>query len=131
LQSAGHWQAKYENSIHWFPNTTFYAFRGIHANNNHVSVALALGRFPHSLIFFPHFCCLNFREHHRAQKIYQIWVIFSHLLLLQGAGVLFAAYRLIDKIVLLLYNGDIPRSHSSISSKSRDCFEFFNHGSRY
>ncbi|XP_045828351.1 uncharacterized protein LOC123920196 [Trifolium pratense] len=59
-----------------------------------------------------------------------IWVIFSPLLLLQGAGVLFAAYRLIEKIVLLLHHGDLPRSYSSIASKSRDCFGFFHHGSR-
>lgn len=58
------------------------------------------------------------------------WVIFSPLFLLQGAGVLFATYRLIEKIVLLLYNGDIPRNYSSIASKSRDCFGFFHHGSR-
>ncbi|KAK7391432.1 hypothetical protein VNO78_19848 [Psophocarpus tetragonolobus] len=58
------------------------------------------------------------------------WVIFSPLLLLQGAGVLFAAYRLIEKIVLLLYSGDIPERYSAIASKSRECFGFFRHGSR-
>ncbi|ESW15786.1 hypothetical protein PHAVU_007G102000 [Phaseolus vulgaris] len=58
------------------------------------------------------------------------WVIFSPLFLLQGAGVLFAAYRLIEKIVLLLYSGDIPERYSAIASKSRECFGFFRHGSR-
>ncbi|KHN00896.1 hypothetical protein glysoja_000564 [Glycine soja] len=58
------------------------------------------------------------------------WVIISPLFLLQGAGVLFAAYRLIEKIVLLLYIGDIPERYSAIASKSRDCFGFFRCGSR-
>ncbi|RZB41248.1 hypothetical protein D0Y65_055368, partial [Glycine soja] len=58
------------------------------------------------------------------------WVIFSPLFLLQGAGVLFAAYRLIEKIVLLLYCGDIPERYSAIASKSRECFGFFRRGSR-
>ncbi|XP_061349725.1 uncharacterized protein LOC133294965 isoform X1 [Gastrolobium bilobum] len=58
------------------------------------------------------------------------WVIFCPLYLLQGAGVLFAAYRLIEKIVLLLYSGDIPRGYSATASKSRDCFGFLHHGSR-
>jgi len=131
LQSARHWRAYYENSIHCFPNTTFYAFRGIHTNNDRVSVAPTLGSFPHSLVFFPHFLLFKFQGTPSGAKDIPIWVIFSPLLLLQGAGVLFAAYRLVEKIVLLLYNGDIPRSYSSISSKSRDCFGFFNHGSRY
>ncbi|KAL5195498.1 hypothetical protein HKD37_20G057344 [Glycine soja] len=58
------------------------------------------------------------------------WVIISPLFLLQGAGVLFAAYRLIEKIVLLLYIGDIPERYSAIASKSRECFGFFRRGSR-
>ncbi|KAE9619313.1 hypothetical protein Lal_00047777 [Lupinus albus] len=63
-------------------------------------------------------------------KYMQHRIIFSPLLLLQGAGVLFAAYRLIEKIVLLLYNGDVSRTYTSIASKSLDCFGFFRHGSR-
>ncbi|TKY51662.1 RING finger protein B [Spatholobus suberectus] len=58
------------------------------------------------------------------------WVIFSPLFLLQGVGVLFAAYRLMEKIVLLLYSGDIPVRYSDIASKSRECFGFFRRGSR-
>ncbi|KAK7279571.1 hypothetical protein RJT34_24624 [Clitoria ternatea] len=58
------------------------------------------------------------------------WVIFFPLFLLQGVGVLFAAYRLIEKIVLLLYSGDIPTTYSDIASKSDECFGFFRRGSR-
>ncbi|CAJ1976698.1 unnamed protein product [Sphenostylis stenocarpa] len=60
----------------------------------------------------------------------QHWIIFSPLFLLQGAGVLFAAYRLIEKIVILVYSGDIPERYSAIASKSRECFGFFRRGSR-
>ncbi|CAL0299744.1 unnamed protein product [Lupinus luteus] len=63
-------------------------------------------------------------------KYMQHQIIFSPLLLLQGVGVLYAAYRLIEKIVLLLYSGDVSRTYTSIASKSRDCFGFFHHGSR-
>ncbi|RDX63449.1 hypothetical protein CR513_58119, partial [Mucuna pruriens] len=59
------------------------------------------------------------------------WVIFSPLFLLQGVGVLFAAYRSMEKIVLLLYSGDIPERYSDIASKSREWFGFFRRGSRY
>ncbi|XP_027363498.1 uncharacterized protein LOC113871023 isoform X3 [Abrus precatorius] len=58
------------------------------------------------------------------------WVIFSPLFLLQGVGVLFATYRLIERIVLLLYTGDIPRRYSAVASRSRECFGFFRRGSR-
>ncbi|GAU23515.1 hypothetical protein TSUD_39940 [Trifolium subterraneum] len=74
--------------------------------------------------------CFAFLGTPSGAKDIPIWVIFSPLLLLQGAGVLFAAYRLIEKIVLLLHHWDLPRSYSSIASKSRDCFGFFHHGSR-
>ncbi|OIW21978.1 hypothetical protein TanjilG_19204 [Lupinus angustifolius] len=63
-------------------------------------------------------------------KYMQHWIIFSPLLLLQGVGVLFGAYRLIEKIVILLYTGDVSRTYTSIASKLLDFFGFFHHGSR-
>ncbi|XP_057735569.1 uncharacterized protein LOC130950982 [Arachis stenosperma] len=57
-------------------------------------------------------------------------VIFSPLLLLQGVGVLYALCRSVEKIVLLVYTGDIPRSYSSVASKAFDCFGFFHRGAR-
>ncbi|KAK4263746.1 hypothetical protein QN277_029121 [Acacia crassicarpa] len=57
-------------------------------------------------------------------------VVFSPLFLLQGAGVLFAAYRLVEKLVLLFYSGDVPVRYSDMALKARDCFGFLHHGSR-
>ncbi|KAK6921790.1 hypothetical protein RJ641_012297 [Dillenia turbinata] len=57
-------------------------------------------------------------------------VIFAPILLLQGAGVLFSVYRLVEKIVLLLHGGGGSERYFTISSKVRDCFGFLHHGSR-
>lgn len=57
-------------------------------------------------------------------------VLFAPLLLLQGAGVLFAAYRLIEKIVLLVRSGVVSGRYLIITSKVRDYFGFLRHGSR-
>ncbi|KAL6990446.1 hypothetical protein U1Q18_002402 [Sarracenia purpurea var. burkii] len=59
-----------------------------------------------------------------------IIVIFSPLLLLQGAGVLFSIYRFIEKIILLLRSGVGTGIYFRISSKVRDCFGFMLRGSR-
>lgn len=57
-------------------------------------------------------------------------VLFSPLFLLQGAGVLFSACRLVEKIVLLLRSGAGTGIYFRISSKAHDCFGFLHHGSR-
>ncbi|KAK6931451.1 Transmembrane Fragile-X-F-associated protein, partial [Dillenia turbinata] len=57
-------------------------------------------------------------------------VIFAPILLLQGAGVLFSVYRLVEKIVLLLHGGGGSERYFTISSTGRDCFGFLHHGSR-
>ncbi|KAK9277397.1 hypothetical protein L1049_006940 [Liquidambar formosana] len=57
-------------------------------------------------------------------------VLFAPLFSLQGAGVLFAVYRLVEKIILLLHNGAGMGRYFIISSKVRECFGFLHHGSR-
>ncbi|TKY69408.1 RING finger protein B [Spatholobus suberectus] len=74
---------------------------------------------------------MHLTETPSSAKNIPMWVIFSPLFLLQGAGVLFAAYRLVEKIVLLLYSGDAPNRYTTIASKIRDCFRFIHHGSRF
>ncbi|KAE8729969.1 serine/threonine-protein kinase SNT7 [Hibiscus syriacus] len=56
-------------------------------------------------------------------------VLFSPLLLLQGAGVALAAYRLMEKFVILLHSGTGSGRYIDISSKVRDFFGFLHHGS--
>ncbi|KAF5751949.1 hypothetical protein HS088_TW02G00968 [Tripterygium wilfordii] len=57
-------------------------------------------------------------------------VLFVPLFLLQGAGVLFTAYRLVEKIFLLLNSGAVSGRCFALASKARDCFGFLHHGSR-
>ncbi|KAL6010166.1 hypothetical protein ACLOJK_000597 [Asimina triloba] len=56
--------------------------------------------------------------------------LFSPILLLQGAGILFALFRLVEKIVLLLLNGACTGRNLIISSRTCDYFGFLHHGSR-
>ena len=60
-----------------------------------------------------------------------IFALFSPLFILQGAGVLFALARLVEKVVLLLRNGPVSPNYLTASSKVRDCFAFLHRGSRY
>ncbi|KAJ6902959.1 hypothetical protein NC651_020443 [Populus alba x Populus x berolinensis] len=57
-------------------------------------------------------------------------ILFAPLLLIQGAGVLFAAYRLVENIVLLLSIGAGSGRYFAVTSKARDYFEFLYRGSR-
>ncbi|CAM8951459.1 unnamed protein product [Rhodiola kirilowii] len=56
-------------------------------------------------------------------------VIFAPLFLLQGAGFLFATYGLIEKVIILA-NREAASGGYSLSSKIRELFGFFHHGSR-
>ncbi|XP_012082023.1 uncharacterized protein LOC105641975 isoform X3 [Jatropha curcas] len=57
-------------------------------------------------------------------------VLFAPLLLIQGAGVLFAIYRLVEKIVILLRGGSGSTRYLTIASKVCDFLGFLHHGSR-
>lgn len=57
-------------------------------------------------------------------------VIFAPLLLLQATGVLFAVYRVLEKIYLLVRSGPAFGRYWSIAAKARDCLGFMHHGSR-
>ncbi|XP_059648610.1 uncharacterized protein LOC132294684 [Cornus florida] len=57
-------------------------------------------------------------------------ILFFPLLLLQGAGLLFAIYRFVEKIILLIFSGAGSARYFRISSRVRDCFSLMHHGSR-
>ncbi|KAF3437329.1 hypothetical protein FNV43_RR20082 [Rhamnella rubrinervis] len=57
-------------------------------------------------------------------------IIFSPIFLLQGVGILFAASKLVEKIVLLLRNGSNTGIYYRFSSQAHDCLGFLHHGSR-
>ncbi|CAI0552593.1 unnamed protein product [Linum tenue] len=56
--------------------------------------------------------------------------LFAPLFMVQGAGVLFAAYRLVEKIVLLLRSGASAGSSFALLSKAREFLGFMRRGSR-
>lgn len=58
------------------------------------------------------------------------FALFAPLFLLQGAGVMFAAYRFVERIVFSLYNGAPSGDYAIISSSIRECFAFLHHGPR-
>lgn len=57
-------------------------------------------------------------------------LLFLPIFLLQGAGILFATLRFVEKIVLLLRSGAAVGRYHVFSSRVRDCFAFMHHGSR-
>ncbi|XP_047314180.1 uncharacterized protein LOC124917958 [Impatiens glandulifera] len=57
-------------------------------------------------------------------------VVFSPLLFLQGTGILFTIYRLVEKLVLLVHGGDGSETYLRISSRAQECFGFMIRGSR-
>ncbi|XP_060670452.1 uncharacterized protein LOC107418850 isoform X2 [Ziziphus jujuba] len=56
-------------------------------------------------------------------------VLFSPIFFLQGAGILFAASRLVEKLVLLLHSGSSTGMYFRFSSRAHDCMGFLHHGS--
>ncbi|CAI0458959.1 unnamed protein product [Linum tenue] len=56
--------------------------------------------------------------------------LFAPLFVLQGAGVLFAAYRLVEKMVILLSSGAFPGTSFALVSKAREFLGFLRRGSR-
>ncbi|KAL1803324.1 hypothetical protein ACET3Z_031971 [Daucus carota] len=67
---------------------------------------------------------LSFSRH------FSVPFVFSPLLLLQGAGLVFAVYRLVENIILILHRGDGSPDFLKKSSKADDLFAFMHHGSR-
>jgi hypothetical protein len=73
---------------------------------------------------------LNFQGTPEAAKSISVPVLFSPLFLLQGVGVLFAASKLIEKVVLLLRGEDDTGLYFRFLSRAHDCLGFLHHGSR-
>ncbi|KAJ8570113.1 hypothetical protein K7X08_006690 [Anisodus acutangulus] len=63
-------------------------------------------------------------------KFIPIPVLFIPLFLLQGAGVLFSIYRLVETIIILVDGEAGVRSYFRFSTVIRDSFSFMRHGSR-
>ncbi|PSS08313.1 Kinesin-like protein [Actinidia chinensis var. chinensis] len=82
------------------------------------------------IIGFQVLLCMRLEDKPAGAKYIPLPVLFSPLFLLQGAGVLFAASRLVEKIILLLRSGAGTGRYFALSSKVRECFGYLHHGSR-
>ncbi|KAM7479733.1 hypothetical protein LguiA_027946 [Lonicera macranthoides] len=82
------------------------------------------------IIGFQVLLCMRLEGTPAGARHIPIPVLFSPLFVLQGAGVLFAASRLVEKIILLLCSGANTGRYLTFSSIACDCFGFLHHGSR-
>ncbi|GLU20265.1 hypothetical protein SLE2022_364750 [Rubroshorea leprosula] len=82
------------------------------------------------IIGFQILLCMRLEGTPAGARYIPLPVLFTPLILLQAAGVLFAASRLIEKIVLLLRTGAGTGIYFRFSSKVHDCLGFLHHGSR-
>ncbi|CAN4086743.1 unnamed protein product [Withania somnifera] len=82
------------------------------------------------IIFFQVLLCMRLEGTHAGARNISLPLLFLPIFLLQGAGVLFATLRFVEKIVLLLQSGAAVGRYHVFSSKVRDCFAFMHHGSR-
>nr|DAD31687.1 TPA_asm: hypothetical protein HUJ06_010538 [Nelumbo nucifera] len=82
------------------------------------------------LISFQILLCMRLEGTPPGARHIPLPALFSPLFLLQGTGVLFALFRLVEKIVLLIRNGTSSERYFTFSSRARDCFGFLHHGSR-
>ncbi|KAJ0237570.1 Transmembrane Fragile-X-F-associated protein [Hirschfeldia incana] len=82
------------------------------------------------VIVFQVVLCMHLEGTPERAKDISIPVLFSPLFLLQGLGVLFAASKLTEKIVVLLRGEAGPGLYFRFSSRVHDCLGFLHHGSR-
>ncbi|OAY72974.1 hypothetical protein ACMD2_19779 [Ananas comosus] len=82
------------------------------------------------VVTFQILLCMRLEGTPPSARYIPIFALFSPLFLLQGAGVLFAISRLVEKVVLLLRSGSASNTYLMISSRVQDCFAFLHHGSR-
>ncbi|CAN6478550.1 unnamed protein product [Victoria cruziana] len=82
------------------------------------------------LIAFQVFLCMHLEGIPQSVRNIPLAAIFLPLFLLQGAGVLLAVSKLVEKVVLLLSSRSNLGRIFSICSIAHDCFAFLHHGSR-
>ncbi|KAK4801145.1 hypothetical protein SAY86_021632 [Trapa natans] len=81
------------------------------------------------IIVFQVLLCMHLEGTPSAARNIPLSLIFTPIFLLQGASVLFAAIRLIERIVLLL-RGEAGSGRYIFSFRLHDCLSFLHHGPR-
>ncbi|XP_002511976.2 uncharacterized protein LOC8286742 [Ricinus communis] len=82
------------------------------------------------LVGFQVLLCMHLEGSPAGARNIPLPILFSPLFLLQGAAVLFAASKLVEKLVLLLRNEAGTGIYFRFSSRAHDCLGFLHHGSR-
>ncbi|XP_047974742.1 uncharacterized protein LOC125216981 isoform X2 [Salvia hispanica] len=82
------------------------------------------------IIVFQVLLCMKLEGTPPGAKDIPLAVVFSPIFLLQGAAILFAIFRLVEKIIFLLRNEAPGGRYLVYSSRIRDFFGFLHHGSR-
>ncbi|XP_050257357.1 uncharacterized protein LOC126702636 [Quercus robur] len=82
------------------------------------------------VIGFQILLCMRLEGTPASAKDIPLPLLFAPLFLLQGAGVLLATSRLVEKIVLLLHSGTGTGSYFRFSARAHDCLAYLHHGSR-
>uniref|UniRef100_A0A0A0LPI4 RING-type domain-containing protein n=1 Tax=Cucumis sativus TaxID=3659 RepID=A0A0A0LPI4_CUCSA len=82
------------------------------------------------IIIFQILLCMYLEGTPAAAKNMPLPILFSPLFMLQGAAVIYATSRLLEKAVLLLRGGSGTALYFSFSIRAHACLEFFHHGSR-
>ncbi|CAA2980437.1 uncharacterized protein LOC111372111 isoform X2 [Olea europaea var. sylvestris] len=82
------------------------------------------------IIIFQILLCMHLEGTPPVARHVPLPIIFSPIFVLQAAGLLFSASRLVEKIVILLRNDAVRGRYVTYSSRVRDCFAFLHHGSR-
>ncbi|KAF3948590.1 hypothetical protein ACB098_04G083000 [Castanea mollissima] len=82
------------------------------------------------VIGFQILLCMRLEGTPASAKDIPLPLLFSPLFLLQGAGVLLATSRLVEKIVVLLQSGTGTGSYFRFSARAHDCLAYLHHGSR-
>ncbi|XP_010537432.1 PREDICTED: uncharacterized protein LOC104812130 [Tarenaya hassleriana] len=82
------------------------------------------------LVVFQVLLCMYLEGTPQSAKYIPLPVLFCPLFLLQGAGVLFAVSKLIEKVILLLRGETGSGLYFRFSSRAHDCLGFLHHGSR-
>ncbi|CAK7349771.1 unnamed protein product [Dovyalis caffra] len=82
------------------------------------------------LIGFQVLLCMHLEGSPAGARNIPLLVLFSPLFLIQGAGMLFAASKLAEKLILLLRSEAGTGRYFRFSSRAHDCLGFLHHGSR-
>ncbi|KAG6534143.1 hypothetical protein ZIOFF_008027 [Zingiber officinale] len=82
------------------------------------------------VVVFQILLCMRLEGTPPAAKDIPIVQLFSLIYIVQGLGILFATWRLLEKLFILLRRGSLPVRYDTMSRKAYNLFASIHHGSR-